>query len=75
MDYAASGDRTPDPNSRSKLQGQERVLCFSAADGRLLWKHEYDCAYEISFPAGPRATPTVDGERVYTLARRAICAA
>ena len=66
-DYASSGDRTPDPNSRSKLQGQERVWCLSAADGRVLWKHEYDCAYEISFPAGPRATPTVDGDRVYTL--------
>ena len=66
-DYATRGDRTPDPNSRSKLQGQERVWCFSAADGRVLWKHEYDCAYEISFPAGPRATPTVDGDRVYTL--------
>ena len=66
-DYATSGDRTPDPNSRNKLQGQERVWCFAAADGRVLWKHEYDCAYEISFPAGPRATPTVDGDRVYTL--------
>jgi outer membrane protein assembly factor BamB len=66
-DYTTRGDRTPDPNSRSKLQGQERVWCFSAADGRVLWKHEYDCDYEISFPAGPRATPTVDGDRVYTL--------
>jgi outer membrane protein assembly factor BamB len=66
-DYSTSGDRTPDPNSRSKLQGQERVWCFSAADGRVLWKHEYACVYEISFPAGPRATPTVDGDRVYTL--------
>jgi len=66
-DYAAEGDRTPDPNSRSKLRGRERVWCLSAADGRMLWKHEYECAYEISFPAGPRATPTVDGDRVYTL--------
>jgi outer membrane protein assembly factor BamB len=66
-DYATGGDRTPDPNSRSKLLGRERVWCLSAADGRLLWKHEYERAYEISFPAGPRATPTVDGNRVYTL--------
>ncbi len=55
IDYSASGDRTPDPNSRSQLQGQERVLCFSAADGQPLWKHQYDCSYGISFPAGPRA--------------------
>lgn len=67
IDYFAPGERTNDPNSRSKLQGQERVLCFSAADGQLLWKHQYDCSYEISFPAGPRCTPTVDGDRVYSL--------
>jgi len=67
IDYATSGDRTPDPNTRSKLLGQERVLCFSAADGQLLWEHQYDCPYGISFPAGPRCTPTVDGDRVYTL--------
>jgi outer membrane protein assembly factor BamB len=67
VDYQAAGDKTPDPNSRSKLQGHERVLCYATADGRLLWKHEYDRAYEISFPAGPRCTPTVEGPRVYTL--------
>jgi len=67
MDYVTTGDRAPDPNSRSRLQGQERVLCFSAANGQLLWKHQYDCPYQISFPAGPRCTPTVDGDRVYTL--------
>jgi outer membrane protein assembly factor BamB len=67
MDYVTGGDRTGDPNSRSSLQGEERILCFSAADGRLLWKHGYQRPYEISYPAGPRATPTVDGDRVYTL--------
>lgn len=66
-DYVTSGDRTPDPNRRSVLQGQERVLCFAAADGRLLWTHAYACPYEISYPGGPRCTPTVDGDRVYTL--------
>ena len=29
--------------------------------------HEYDCSYTVSYPAGPRTTPTVDGDRVYTL--------
>jgi len=27
-------------------------LCFSAADGKKLWKHEYDCTYTVSIPAG-----------------------
>ena len=55
------------PGKRVKIDGTERVLCFSVADGTLVWKHEYDAPYEISYPKGPRATPTVSGEYVYTL--------
>lgn len=47
--------------------GLERVLCLDAADGRLVWKHEYECRYTVSYPAGPRATPLVAGGRVFTL--------
>ncbi|MCO6453859.1 MAG: PQQ-like beta-propeller repeat protein [Pirellulaceae bacterium] len=67
MDFETAGDRTGSPNDRQTLQGRERILCFSSADGKLLWKHEYDCSYNISYPAGPRATPTVEGGRVYAL--------
>jgi outer membrane protein assembly factor BamB len=59
----ASGD----PFSRGRLEGRERILCLDEASGRLVWKKEYDCPYTISYPAGPRATPTIDGDRVYTL--------
>lgn len=45
----------------------ERILCFDAETGEELWKHAYDAPYTISYPLGPRATPTVDGEHVYTL--------
>ncbi len=47
--------------------GTERVLCLRERDGDLLWTHQYECPYNIAYPAGPRATPTVDGDRVYTL--------
>ena len=47
--------------------GKERVLCLSAADGKLVWKHEYDCPYTISYRTGPRTTPLVHKGRVYTL--------
>jgi outer membrane protein assembly factor BamB len=67
MDYVTEGDQTPNPDQRSALQGTERLLCLSAADGELLWKHQYECPYEISYPAGPRATPTVHDNRVYSL--------
>ena len=42
-------------------------MCLSAADGTIRWKYEYDCPYTISYPGGPRTTPLVDGQKVYTL--------
>lgn len=47
--------------------GRERVQCFDAVTGKLQWTYEYPCAYYISYPAGPRASPAVAGNRVYTL--------
>ncbi len=55
------------PNDRTQLAGRERVLCFEANTGKLLWKHEYDCPYAISYASGPRCTPTVADGKVYAL--------
>lgn len=67
-DYMRSaGDEKPAPTKRNDLQGQERILCLDAATGKELWKHEYECNYTISYPAGPRCTPTVAGGKVYAL--------
>ena len=66
-DYLTDGDTTPIADKRSQLDGIERVLCFATADGKLLWKYQYNRPYHVSYPAGPRVTPTVDGDRVYTL--------
>jgi len=55
------------PGRRGAVPGKERVTCLDESDGKLIWQHEYDCKYTMSYPAGPRATPTVDGDRVYTL--------
>lgn len=52
---------------RSKVPGNERLLCLDAKTGRPLWKYEYPCEYKISYASGPRCTPTVDGDRVYFL--------
>ena len=49
------------------FKGTERVLCLDSKTGKEVWKHEYPVTYSMSYPAGPRCTPTVDGERVYTL--------
>jgi outer membrane protein assembly factor BamB len=53
--------------SRAALPGSERVLCLDAATGEIVWKHEYDCPYDVAYPAGPRVTPLVADGRVYTL--------
>jgi outer membrane protein assembly factor BamB len=55
------------PFDRGKIPGTERVLCLGESDGKILWTHEYDCPYDLSYPAGPRTTPVVDGGKVYTL--------
>lgn len=62
-----SGDSANDPSKRSEVTGKERVLCLSRVDGKELWKYEEPRTYKISYPAGPRVTPTVDGDKVYTL--------
>jgi outer membrane protein assembly factor BamB len=55
------------PFDRGRIDGTERVLCLNEADGQLIWSHEYDSHYSISYAAGPRATPLVDGGKVFTL--------
>lgn len=45
----------------------ERVLALDAQTGEVLWKHAYPVTYTISYANGPRATPTVDADRVYTV--------
>lgn len=68
MDYdITSGKPDANPGGRTKIEGKERVRCFEAATGKELWTHAYDAPYDLSFPAGPRCTPTVDGSLVYTL--------
>jgi outer membrane protein assembly factor BamB len=56
-----------DPFARTPLAGRERVRCLDEATGKVLWTHTYPCAYEISYPCGPRATPLVHDGLVYTL--------
>jgi len=69
MDRALErGENNPDnPFDRSAVQGYERVLCLNADTGDEVWVHRYRAEYTISYPAGPRATPQVDDDRVYTL--------
>jgi len=49
-----------------KPRGTERALALDEKTGKILWTQEWPADYRgISWPVGPRATPTVDGNRVY----------
>ena len=63
----ADGKAFNHPTKRVELKGEERLVVLDAKTGEEKWVHKYDCDYNISYPAGPRCTPTVDGEHVYIL--------
>jgi outer membrane protein assembly factor BamB len=67
MDYAPEGGKPVQSATSKPVKGKERVLCLDAKTGKELWKHEYDCDYKLDYAFGPRCTPTVDGDRVYTV--------
>ena len=50
------------------MNGTERLLAFDEETGEVLWTHEWATTYRMlmfTYATGPRATPTVDGDRVY----------
>ena len=49
----------------------DTVFCLDAATGRERWRHSYPCALDArSYEGGPCATPTVEGEAVYTFSKK-----
>ncbi len=61
------GDATFNASVRSKLKGTERVHCFNRETGEPIWQKSYERPYNISYALGPRATPTVDDDKVFVL--------
>ena len=50
--------------------GNDTVWCFDTADGKVLWKHSYPAELgDKYFDGGTTGTPTVAGDRVFTLSR------
>jgi outer membrane protein assembly factor BamB len=64
---ATNAAKSSDPFQRGAIAGTERVLCLEERSGKVLWRHEYEAVYTLSYPAGPRVTPAVSDGRVYTL--------
>ncbi len=61
------GADSANPFERKPVPSSERVLCLNRDTGEIMWKHTYPCVYTVSYPAGPRCTPTFDGDKVFTL--------
>lgn len=60
LDYVETEPRTMD--------GVERLLALDEETGAVLWTREWTTTYRMlmfTYATGPRATPTVDGDRVY----------
>lgn len=54
----------------NRFSGMERILALDEKTGRVLWTREWLAGYgplSFNWAIGPRATPTVDGDRVYVL--------
>jgi outer membrane protein assembly factor BamB len=44
----------------------DAIVCLDTTTGKTVWRYEYPQALDPNlFEGGPRATPTVDGDRVY----------
>ena len=53
------------------VRGNDVVWCFDAKSGREVWKYEYPLDVDKRmFEGGTAATPTVDGNRVYTVSHQ-----
>lgn len=63
--FAIAGDRAI---TQEQDGGRELVACYDLLSGRPLWSHGDAARYDNPIGGvGPRATPTIAGDRVYTL--------
>jgi outer membrane protein assembly factor BamB len=66
-DFATEQNVKVDNFAGKSFSGTERHFCLDESTGKEVWKHELSVTYSMSYPSGPRCTPTVDGDRVYFL--------
>ena len=51
--------------------GKDTIWCLNSADGRVLWKHTYNCPLDpLYYEGGPGSTPTIFDGSVYTLSKK-----
>ncbi|MBL7188975.1 MAG: PQQ-like beta-propeller repeat protein [Phycisphaerae bacterium] len=46
----------------------ERIHCFDATNGKVIWSYSYECRYgKVGYPDGPRASVTINDGRAFSL--------
>lgn len=56
--------------SMGNINNEDVVSCLNADTGAVIWQHKYAAPLAASnYSGGPSATPTVDGDRVYTFSK------
>jgi outer membrane protein assembly factor BamB len=57
------------------VDGNDVVTCLNVENGAVVWQHRYPCPAGQAgwgpLQSGPRATPTLDGDRLYTMSHDA----
>jgi outer membrane protein assembly factor BamB len=49
----------------SLIDGKDTLTCYDAEQGNVIWSKNYDGGWTGAYP-GTRATPTIEGDRIYT---------
>jgi len=68
--YSAVAIRSGRLYTMGNLEDKDVVSCLDAATGGIIWEYSYPCKAG-SYP-GPRGTPLVDGDSVYTVGREGV---
>ena len=57
-------------SGRGRGEEKDTMFCFDAATGKVIWSYVYEAKLDPKYyDGGPSGTPTVDGDRVYTLSK------
>ena len=65
---SVSGGRVFTMGNRDNV---DTVFCLDADNGRPVWRNSYPCPLDPRYyEGGPGATPTVDGDRVFTFSKK-----
>jgi len=59
--------------TQGNAKDTDTIFCFDAITGEAKWKHDYPAPLDAKYyEGGTSATPTVDGDRVYTISKRGL---